>query len=163
MNTAINQAVQQAVFKAMNEQSSPAPVPVKEESGGWVYIMLISVIVLVSGITFMMLTKSSRKQHPTGFAPIVQTAPDNSGVISGMGSKITDLDRRLGVVEGRQWMLGIAQNESSMISQKIGQRTDPGLAAKYPLLDEQWKLNKMPEFLRMSEEDRKALADQIRR
>ncbi len=75
--------------------------------------------------------------------------------------KIDQLTHRFDVISKRQWLLGLAHNENSYISQWVASRVDPTASSKYITFNEQWQLNKKPEYLKMSDDDRKRLIDSV--
>ena len=82
-------------------------------------------------------------------------------IFDSTNERIDDLTKRIDLLSNRQWLLGLAHNENTTINSSIGARTDPELTKKYILLNEDWKFNKAPEFLKMNDEDRKRLADSV--
>lgn len=69
--------------------------------------------------------------------------------------KIKKLEKRVDTIDHRTWLLAVITNENSVISKKVA--GDSEFADKYIRFDENWKLSKMPEFLKITPEDYKKL------
>lgn len=79
-------------------------------------------------------------------------------------NKLKDIDSRLDKLDHRTWLLAVANNENSVLSSQIAKRIGPSAefySQKYLTFDSNWKLNKSPEFLDLTEEDRYNLLNHV--
>lgn len=83
----------------------------------------------------------------TGIKPLLDT----------QDKKINDLEKRVDVIANRQWLLSVAHNENAAITEAVTSRVAPDLKDKHILIDSEWKLNRIPEFSKLSEEDKRSL------
>jgi len=91
----------------------------------------------------------------TPLAPLVEQRPQ---VNNGQDQRFVELNQRMEEVEKRIWLLGIANNENSVVGRRLAEANKrPDLAEKFILFDKDWNLNKVPEFQSMSDEDRRNL------
>lgn len=163
------------VAKHLKALQAENPVPPKKEESNIFVVAAVMVLVFSITITGILFWKKHQQQFATtvttvevdgGYTPLEQGSstphvkqnpllkvdlfPDN------------ELSKRVDTLEMRQWLLGLALNENAVISKSIGQKIDPDMAGRYMILDEQWKLSKTPEFLRMTDEQRRQLIDHVR-
>lgn len=150
-------------FQSLNAQATVAPPKPVEESN-LSQIALIILAILVSGMTCFAIWQKTPKHNTTQI--VASSAIDQSNVIStplsstsNTDQRIDDLTKRVDLLAQRQWVLGIAANENAVITSSALAKIDPVLASKIMLLDEQWKLNRAPEFLLMTDADRQKLIE----
>lgn len=77
------------------------------------------------------------------------------------GPKIDSLTKKVQELDLRTWMLSIVVNENAHVSRETAP-IGSGMGSKYIQFDKNWKLSKMPEYLSISEKDRKRLADLVK-
>ena len=88
--------------------------------------------------------------QPTGYA----SREDVEKAFGGMNKKVDDLAKAVEQLSHRTWLLAVAHNENVSITQKnecaaYGRYTD------YIVFDANWKLNRQPTLIQMSDEQRK--------
>jgi uncharacterized protein HemX len=71
-------------------------------------------------------------------------------------------DKRIDMISHRQWVLGIAFNNNVSIQKYTSQQINPDLADKIIWLDTDWKLNRVPAFIQLSDDDRRKLMEGIK-
>jgi hypothetical protein len=71
------------------------------------------------------------------------------------------LNRRVDVLSKNQWLLGLAFNNNSSVQEKYLKDTNQD-ASKLVILDEEWRLNRMPELLNLSDEDKQRIKEHVR-
>lgn len=79
----------------------------------------------------------------------------NSSLLA-TNAKIEELAKKMEVWSNRTWLLGVAHNENMNLTRKIQQKqgiNDPG----YIVFDENWKLNKVPTTMEMTEDQKSKL------
>lgn len=90
--------------------------------------------------------------------------PNSNDIKSYVDKKIDVLEQRVDKLDHRTWLLAVANNENATISQKIadhiGGRSSE-LGRKYVSFDSNWNLNKMPEFIRLTSEQRYSLLEEV--
>jgi hypothetical protein len=65
-------------------------------------------------------------------------------------------------LDHRTWLLAVANNENATISRKVAERVNASdLGRKYISFDTNWNLNKMPEFIRLTSQQRYSLLDEV--
>jgi hypothetical protein len=75
--------------------------------------------------------------------------------------KVDALNRRVDVLSKNQWLLGLAFNNNSSVQEKYLKDTNQD-ASKLVILDEEWRLNRMPELLNLSDEDKQRIKEHVR-
>lgn len=114
----------------------------KGSANGTIIILLFFIASMTAASIFVVLSK--KEVHEFSKAP--ETTPTTS-----LDDRMADLEKRAKVFEDRIWLLGIANNENSMISKKLHTslgRPDP----EYFIFDEKWKFNKDPSSVGLSDE-----------
>lgn len=71
--------------------------------------------------------------------------------------KVADMDDKMKIWIHRQWLLGLAVNENSAISKDIDRRYHGNRDSGFITFDEQWKMNKLPESMRLTPEQRDSI------
>ena len=86
----------------------------------------------------------------------------NNDIKSYVDRKLGVLEQRVDRLDHRTWLLAIANNENSVVSRKLAERLNASdLSRKYISFDSNWNLNKMPEFLRLTTEQRYSLLEEV--
>lgn len=76
--------------------------------------------------------------------------------------RVEHLERRADRNDHRIWLLGIANNENSMVAKRLAERNGAAdLSKKFVVFNGAWKLNKMPEFFRMNQSERYSLLQEV--
>lgn len=154
---------------ASPEETISTPEPSKFESG-WAYMFvggmfLLSVLVMGTVVYFknakIVSQPIAQIQHqpPQMGLTMDQVQSSIRPMFDGQNQKLDDMKRRMDVISHRQWVLGVIQNENACIADSY----NPNGQNRYITLDEDWKLSRTPEFLRMSDEDKQRLTDATRR
>jgi hypothetical protein len=98
-----------------------------------------------------------RNQYPNQY-------PNSNDIKSYVDKKIDVLGQRVDRLDHRTWLLAVANNENATVSRKIadhiGGRSGE-LGRKYISFDSNWNLNKMPEFIRLTSEQRYSLLEEV--
>ena len=188
--TDLNEVVRQRVLdelagaeeqSVLIEPTAPsAPPQPKQEESNWIWI-LIALVLLSSVTTFGMILYSKvgstkvvpeqivEKERPaTPLPPAPGMTPDEvqstvRPMLDEQSKKLDELKRRVDVISHRQWLLGVAHNENVCVSENNLGPYAPAIRGRYLTIDEDWKLSRVPEFLKMSEEDRARLLDAVRK
>lgn len=88
--------------------------------------------------------------------------PYRRDVLSDMERRLSRVERRVDRLDHRTWLLAIANNENASISRRVAERVGSrDLSRKYITFDGNWNLNKMPEFIRLSQQQRYNLLDEV--
>jgi len=76
--------------------------------------------------------------------------------------KLSTLERRVDRLDHRTWLLAVANNENATISRRVAERVNASdLGRKYITFDANWNLSKMPEFIRLTSEQRYNLLEEV--
>ena len=158
MNEIIND-----VNQKVSAIGSEVPPPTKPKSDFDLNPIILIIIVLMAscftcGVIYWKKTRTievANVEKPS--LTMTQIQEEIQPLIDSTNEKIDQLSQRVDVISKRQWLLGLANNENSYISQNIASKVDPTFNQKYIILNEQWKLNKSPEYLKMRDDDRKRL------
>ena len=159
--------------QVIEQMPTSAPEPAKE--GVWMYvftgfILLFSVLTLGSILYVKASTKNGKSQQPIAeVTPAMPSYPPGltmdevqssiRPMFDAQNQKLDDMKKRMDVISHRQWLLGVAHNENVCVSESGA----TGFQGRYITLDEDWKLSRVPEYLKMSEEDRQRLIDATRK
>jgi hypothetical protein len=189
--TDLNDVVRQRVLDELGgaeEQSvsieptaPPSAPPQPKEENNWLWI-LIALVFMSSVTTFGMILYSKanstkvvpeqqmvEKDRPaTPLPPAPGMTPEEvqstvRPMLDEQSKKLDELKRRVEVISHRQWLLGVAHNENVCVSENNLGPYVPAIRGRYLTIDEDWKLSRVPEFLKMSEEDRARLLDAVRK
>lgn len=130
-----------------------------------IYAGLCIVVLIVSFTTWFAMT---RKPQPTAtvMPETKAVSSEYQQVLANQGqlkSQVTELGRKVDVIVHRQWLQGVIHNENTAINQGFVKQYNPTLSQKYISFDHEWMLNKAPEYLKMSDEDRKELLESVRK
>ena len=167
---------------------NPAPVrvqiPVKEESKVDP-TMIFGILTLVVALFFLLpnlMNFNSNKTHAnTGeYYNNIQEGPyqhspkeyephrprnDHDMSLKGyVDRKISQLNKKIDDVDHRAWLIAVANNENAVISREIAStmgEDQARMAQKYLIFNEEWKLNKMPEFIELTQEQRRLLLKSV--
>jgi len=63
---------------------------------------------------------------------------------------LQELEKRIDLWQRHAWLAGVASNENANVNKKI----HPDWANRYITLNREWKMNKMPESMKLTEEER---------
>jgi hypothetical protein len=138
--------------------SLPAPSQAKDKDDAWIYAVIFSIILFVGAVTGLVVSKKSHTTPAQMISPVaVEPATPGQRVVS----RVDQLEKQVRTLQDRQWMLGLANNENSVIGQETADRLKTG--RKYLFLDEQWRFDHMPQHLRLSEQEKKDLSEIMRR
>jgi cell division protein FtsL len=143
-------------------------VPVSENKNGssLTTFLGICVIMLSVGTVWAIFQKNMASKtiattvSPTNVqsqvSPLISNNNDLSNDIAEQNKKLEDLTKRMETWSNRTWLLGVAHNENMNLTRKIQQRQnvgDPG----YIVFDENWKLNRVPTTMEMTEDQKRKL------
>lgn len=171
----------QEVAKHLKALQTETPVPPKKEESNIFLVAAVLACLLSISITGFIFWKRHHQQSVTlvtntevsegaytevnlgSSVPRVQQNPLlKVDLFPEKNNNLDELTKRVDTLSMRQWLMGLALNENAAISKSLGQTIDPDMAGRYILIDEQWKLTKTPEFLRMTDADRKMLIGNVR-
>lgn len=145
-------------------------IPVSENKNGssLTTFLGICVIMLSVGTVWAIFQKNmaSKKIAAAGDKPAViqQVSPlignnnDVSNDIAEQNKKLEDLTKRMETWSNRTWLLGVAHNENMNLTRKVQQKQgvgDPG----FLVFDENWKLNRVPTTMEMTEDQKRKLIE----
>lgn len=156
MNDVVKDVVDQVRANTLIQETKIEVTPKKD----YTYV-LIGVVCFISIIMCSVIAYKARHSKAEHVKVSSLSFDQIKPIFDSTNERIDDLTKRIDLLSNRQWLLGLAHNENTTINSAIGSRTDPELVKKYMILNEDWKLNKAPEFLKMSDEDRKRLADSV--
>lgn len=149
----------------------PGPAPVKKnDSNQWIVGGLVLLVFLYAGVFYFL---NKRKANSEEFVQPPVQQQSNSNIIAQVqnlvrpaleqtNQKIEVLQKDMEEAQRRVWMLGLMGNQNAVANQKFISKYDPELSGNIISLDETWKLSQMPSFLRLSEDDKKALEKHIK-
>jgi len=164
----------------MIEPTAPSapPEPATQENN-WLWV--ITALVLLTSVTtfglFFYAKASSTKVVPehitererpsTPLPPSPGMTPEEvqstvRPMLDEQNKKLDEMKRRVDVLSHRQWLLGVAHNENVCVSENTLGPYAPAIRGRYLTIDQDWKLSRVPEHLKMSEEDRARLLDAVR-
>jgi hypothetical protein len=154
--------IRNQVFKltAMNcdtEQVDRKKKPTPVSIGGVPRFMFAVVIFLSFAIFVSFAIKRRVVVEPNVIASSGGVTADE--IRSIVKSSNAEMMKKLDETANRVWLLGLIHNENTQLEQDA----NPTMAQKYVYLDENWKLNKMPEHLSLNAEQRKLLEQMIAR
>jgi hypothetical protein len=87
-------------------------------------------------------------------APIIRESKyDDSAIIARLG----EIERKQEVWYHRIWLLALAHNENANLSQFIDRRYHPNSTERYITFDNQWRFNKIPSTIGLTEEQKRNL------
>jgi hypothetical protein len=129
----------------------------KKKSKGITDILCISLLLITSLNVFLIY---QRYYSQRGISKPIIVADNGQALVKPIEDEIVDLKAKVVQITQRQdsqgekvWILAIANNENANWLKQL----DLNNAGKYLVLDHDWKLNKAPETLSVSEEDQKVL------
>ena len=160
------------------------PVPVKEESK-FDPTMIFGILTLVVALFFLLpnlMNFSSNKtqassgeyysniqegpyqRNPKEYEPHRPGGHHDMSMKGYIDRKIAQLDKRIDDVDHRAWLIAVANNENAVISREIASSMgseQAQMAQKYLIFNEEWKLNKMPEFINLTQDQRRLLLKSV--
>lgn len=69
-------------------------------------------------------------------------------------TRISKIERKVSELSNRQWRLALALNENARLSQKVDDRFHPNVHNGYIYFDQYWNMNKLPETMNLTREQR---------
>ena len=140
--------------------STPVSSSEKQESDStWIFAALISMMVLVASVTGLILSRKSVPATPKAAVTTHQVDP-TVALVNSVSGRVSELERRIDVLANRQWLLGLATNENMALLQQFSDQNKAG--QKYLFFDEDWKFDRMPEHLKLSDQEKRDLSAYIR-
>ena len=148
--------------------TAPVSVAFPKKDVNLVTIFLGTMLVLMSlTIVFVAIKGHSPVQAQAQTQPvqIQQTVPKTTASVGrveylrdvgALNARITDLDKKVGVLGMRDWIVGVAHNENTHVYQKA-HPNEQG----YITLDEEWRMSKLPETMQFSPEQKEELKNWI--
>lgn len=156
---------------ANNQEIIPPNITSKKANSGLTNFLGLCVILLSFASVWAIIQKnmSSKTQavatqmNPLSSTEASITSQDNfkqdlNSSVLATNAKIEELAKKMEVWSNRTWLLGVAHNENMNLTRKIQQKqgvNDPG----YIVFDENWKLNKVPTTMEMSEDQKRKLVE----
>lgn len=95
-------------------------------------------------------SKADAPAQPTGYA----SREDVEKAFGGVNKKVDDLAKAVEQLSHRTWLLAVAHNENVSITQK-NECAAYGRFTDYIVFDANWKLNRQPTLIQMTDEQRK--------
>ena len=82
--------------------------------------------------------------------PVYMTASEGRA----LSDRVTSMNDKMKVWNHRTWLLGLAVNENSNLSQNIDARYHGNRNSGFISFDDEWQMNKMPETMKLTQEQR---------
>jgi hypothetical protein len=79
-----------------------------------------------------------------------------------LNKRLDDINKIIAVWSHRVWLLGVAHNENVNIKQRMDHQYTGVLDSGYIVFDENWKLNRMPQTLQFSDDQKEEIRKSVR-
>lgn len=145
--------------------ASDVPAPSKSSSNGDNIILVICClfVFVASLLGCGYLYWTNRPAGPIHAQPLLVTMTELNGAVDSrirsctdeMTRKLEQVSNQVDQLSQRQWLLGVCNNENTSI-------TDPERKKGYLIFDKEWHLNKMPEHLKLTDQERQDLLKAVR-
>lgn len=151
-------------------------VPVKSNGTAIAFLLAFIMLVVSGGVIFYMWHQNHHgkpaavagKDGKDGMTPTelqyaLKPFVDSTNKRLDVLEKRADAsDKRMDIMSHRQWALSIAFNNNASIQEYNLRMSNPDHAGKLIWLDEDWKLNKPPAFIQLTDADRRKLMEGIK-
>jgi|688.fasta_scaffold12037_6 hypothetical protein len=127
------------------------------EKANKLFKLLAFCIILLSAASVWIILKKKPNASRQNIETLNQNKTKNFAESTAENNeKIKEISKKLDTWANRIWLLGIAHNENINLTKKIQQKQgiqDPG----FIVFDHEWKLNRMPSTMEMSEDQKDKL------
>jgi hypothetical protein len=135
----------------------------KPEASNFLTSFLGICILLLSVFMFFAINIKDKENKAVVAVPtaVKSNVAENKEWMDKTEQKIDEINSKLSTWSNRIWLMSIAHNENVYLNKKLQSKqgiADPG----YIVLSEDWKLNKAPVTMRMTEEQQKKLVETIK-
>jgi hypothetical protein len=94
--------------------------------------------------------------------PAYATKTDVERGFIDLNKRLDDMNKIIAVWSHRVWLLGVAHNENVNIKQRMDYQYNCVRDSGYIVFDENWKLNRMPQTLQFSDDQKEEIRKSVR-
>ena len=158
--------IRSRVFDLVNSQGTVQKLDVggtpKGSGNGFMTIFLGTLIFLMSGATIFAVVNRPIRSAPETVVvqrpvevqqPPVVIQPN----MSGYDARLSAIEKKVDVIANRVWLLGIAHNENANVSNATDAALHNGHKSNFITFDEQWRINRVPSTMTLSEAQKQDL------
>jgi hypothetical protein len=146
------------VRKQVMQSLSLTPATSKDQGLIYLTIVILIMSVMTCGALFYKDSIETIAEQPKPTTKAVKT--DNTQLIQ-LTTEVKKLSERLDALSKNQWLLGASHNHNTALNEQLSQRIDPNISTRYTSLNKDWKLNKFPDLLEYSPEERKQMMENV--
>jgi hypothetical protein len=153
---AIRERIRQAVTENTVQAQAILTTPVEKKSFMTTFLG-VCILLLSVATVWAMVRKNVDKIIPANTIAQTTTVSElPQGKPELTSQKLDDLTKKMEIWANRTWLLGVVHNENMNLTRQMQQAQgikDPG----YVVLDDNWKLNRVPSTMQMTEEQKQKL------
>ena len=169
--------IRNKIFRTASVEKPPAKSP--ENRSGFMKVFLITVVLLLGLANFWYVVAESDKifgdkpqaksqpsriinQRPVS-PPAYLTKEEADKWMEQADSKLDAINKCIETLYKRTWLMAAALSENANLNYNMDRKYHPHYQPTYIYLDENWKINKIPETMELTDEERERFRKELRR